>query len=375
MVHPFSIREYRSRIEHLAAKLEQRGLAGILLFAPASVYYFTGYNTASYPQLQALVVSADRRTTFITSFSHSYLPCSLIDEVRPWGNNIKTNPAEVLWEIVEGRFGPQQRIGAEYSTAILDAWSGALLEASFVRKLNVVDASDLVPTLRLTKSDAELAYVRQAAKITDAAFRQALNQCRSNASQSNFLAELYRGVLSEGGEPVVGRCVYGHGADAPSEGAAIASNQFNIEFAAAYRYYQVALTRTILTDRASPDQARMHAAAIDALEACRKTLLAGKTFGDVFDAHAITLDRRGYHRARLNACGYSLGATSHSSWMESPTACAGNSTELMPGAVVFLNIALSDPETATTMTLGESYIVTRGAPERLSSLDYSLIVR
>lgn len=374
MVHPFSIREYRSRIEQLAAELKQRGLAAMLLFAPASVYYFTGYNMASYPQLQALLVSANRHTTLITPFSHSYLPSSLIDEVMPWGNSVTANPARALWEIVERRFGPQ-RIGAEHATATLDAWSGTLLEASFVRTLDVVDASDLVPALRLKKSDAELVYVRQAAKITDAAFRQALKQCRSNASQSNFLAELYRGVLSEGGEPVIGRYVHGHGMNAPSEGASIASNQFNIEFAAAYRYYQVALTRTILTDRASPEQGRMHAAAIDALEACRKTLQPGKTFGDVFDAHAITLDRRGYHRARLNACGYSLGAASYSSWPQSPTACAGNSTELIPGAVVFLNVALSDPETGATMTLGESYIVTRGAPERLSSLDYSLFVQ
>ena len=51
----------------------------------------------------------------------------------------------------------------------------------------------------------------------------------------------------------------------------------------------------------------MHEACVKVLNNCVKTLIPGKTAGDVFDIHAKTFDDLGYNKARMNACGYSLG--------------------------------------------------------------------
>jgi Xaa-Pro dipeptidase len=382
MVRSFPIEEYRARIEFLVVQLKHRGLAGILLFAPESMRYFTGYEALGHVQFRVLFVGADRRTTLITHFADDdlMLATAVIDEVKPWGNGAKSSLAETLGEAIARQIGPEKkRIGAEDASIIINTQRGMHLEAWFARTLHLVDASDLVPTLCLQKSNAELAYVRRAAGITDTAFRHALTARRPGGSQADFLAELYRVVACNGGDPGVSPCICRAGDSASparqfgAEGTIAPVDRINIEFTAAYRHYQVALTRTILRGCASTEQSRMHAAAVDALEACRRTLRSGKTFGDVFDAHAVTLDRRGYHRSRMNACGYSLGPAHPRTWMEWPMARAGNSVELAPGMVVFLNIGLLDIEANAILTLGESYVVTGGAPERLSTLDYSII--
>jgi Xaa-Pro dipeptidase len=240
------------------------------------------------------------------------------------------------------------------------------------------DASELVSSLRVVKSAAELAYVRRAGELADAAWLRALAACQPGNSESDILAEIYGTILRGGGDPAAGRFVCGAAENAllcryfTGKGTIAAADQVNIEFAAAYRHYHVALMRTALTGTPSPEHLRMHAANVEALEACQRVLVPGRTYGDLFDTHAEVLDRHGYKHARLNACGYSLGAAYPPTWMEWPMVFTGNPVVLEPGMVVFLHMILLDSETGKAMALGETYVVTEGPPERLSRLDHAL---
>ena len=62
----------------------------------------------------------------------------------------------------------------------------------------------------------------------------------------------------------------------------------------------------------------MHNACVDALSNCEKKLIPGNKVGEVFDAHAKTFDNLGFNKARMNACGYSLGSTFSPNWMDWP---------------------------------------------------------
>ena len=53
----------------------------------------------------------------------------------------------------------------------------------------------------------------------------------------------------------------------------------------------------------------MHEACVEALKNCESKLKPGNKIGEVFDIHAKTFDDLGYNKARMNACGYSLGTT------------------------------------------------------------------
>ena len=88
-----------------------------------------------------------------------------------------------------------------------------------------------------------------------------------------------------------------------------AEDQLTLEFAGVYRHYHSCLMRTIPIGKVPPQQVEMHKVAVDALEACKAALKPGRPIGEVFDAHARVLDAAGYRQHRMNATGYSLGAT------------------------------------------------------------------
>ena len=65
--------------------------------------------------------------------------------------------------------------------------------------------------------------------------------------------------------------------------------------------------RTIPIGKADPKHYKMHEACVEALKNCENKLIPGNKIGEVFDAHAKTFDDLGFNKARMNACGYSLG--------------------------------------------------------------------
>jgi len=63
----------------------------------------------------------------------------------------------------------------------------------------------------------------------------------------------------------------------------------------------------------------MYEACYEALTNSEKKLSPDNTVGEIFDVHAKTFDDLGYKESRMNACGYSLGATFFPNWMDFPS--------------------------------------------------------
>ena len=85
------------------------------------------------------------------------------------------------------------------------------------------------------------------------------------------------------------------------------------------------------------------------------------------------LDVAGYGVHRYGACGYSLGNTYRPSWMDVPPMIySGNPLILEPGMVFFVHIMLPDRRTGLTAGVGQSFVITDGAPEVLSEIPLQL---
>ena len=139
-----------------------------------------------------------------------------------------------------------------------------------------------------------------------------------------------------------------------------------LEWAGAYRRYHAAMMRTLLIGRASDAHRRMHRATVEALEACEAAMRPGAPMGDVFDAHARVLDDHGFAHARLNACGYGMGAVFNPIWVDFPMFFAGNPLPMDAGNVYFLHMILMDSDNGLAMCLGHSVLVGDTGVERLS---------
>jgi len=379
----FSPGELRQRRERACAELRQRDLAGLLIFRQESMYYLTGYDTFGYCFFQCLYLSAGGETVLLTRAPdlRQAQHTSDIGDIRVWADRAGHDPALHLRDILDEQKLCGARLGIEFDAYGLTAYNWRLVEAALEGFCEVHDASDLVSRQRVVKSDAELDYVRRAAELADAALDAALAETQPGAFEGDILAAMHNAIFRGGGDYSGNEFIIGSGVDAllcryfSGRRNLDAEDQLTLEWAGAYRHYHAALMRTILVGNVRPEYRAMHSACVEAMQAGLEALVPGRPIGDVFDAHAAVLDAAGYRAHRLNACGYSLGATYTPTWMDWPMFYAGNPVRAQTNMVFFLHIILMDSDNHRAMTLGQTVRVGDTGSERLSSQPLDLLVR
>ncbi|MGX1096085.1 M24 family metallopeptidase [Amorphus sp. MBR-141] len=381
MALAFDREEYARRKDSVLAEMKQRGLDALLLFAPESHYWLTGYDTFGFCFFQCLVLTKGGDFVLLTRLPdmRQAQHTSLIEDIRVWADESGVNRTKRMKEILFDLDLLGSKIGVETNTHGLTAAHGKLLDEALQSFASAQDVSDLVPTLRSVKSPAEIAYVRTAAKLADAAWEAGLAEIRPGADEGRILAAMQSAVLEGGGDYPGNGFVIGSAEDALlcryKSGRRTLSDhdQLTLEFAGAYRHYHAAMMATVTIGAPTDRHRELYEAASAALARVEGAMQPGSTFSDVFDAHAKVLDGAGLQAARMNACGYSLGAKFAPSWMDPPMFYRGNMTAIRPNMVLFAHMILMDSETGTAMTLGRSYITTDDSPEPLSKMPIELI--
>lgn len=379
MLH-VSSEEYATRRARLQAEMAERKLDAMLLFAQDSMYWLTGYDTFGFCFFQCLVVKSDgemrllTRTADLRQARHT----SNIETVVLWRDRGGANPAIELRDVMDEMELLGARVGVEWATAGLTAANGRLVEEKLGSFATLLDASDLVPALRLVKSEAEIALIREAARMGDDAFEAMLPLVREGADEAELLHALQGSVLRAGGDYPANPFVLGSGADAllcrhrSGRRKLGAQDQLTVEWSGVRANYHAPLMRTVVVGRPLIRHEELFAAARQGLEAIEAAMRPGQTFGDVFDAHARVVEEHDLVRYRLAACGYSVGARFAPTWMEPQMFVASNAEPIRPGMTLFAHMILMDSDSETAMSLGQTYLTTDGAPQSLSRLPLDL---
>jgi Xaa-Pro dipeptidase len=378
----FSREEFELRHTRALKAMAARGLDALLMFNQASMYWLTGYDTFGYCFFQCLVLRAAGDMVLLTRSPdlRQARHTSLIQDIRVWADREGSDPARDLRDLLAETGLAGRRLGVEYDTHGLTATNGRRLEAALAGFAEAVDASDLIARLRLVKSEAELAYVRKAAGLADAALDAAIAETRAGADEGAILAAMHAAIFRGGGDYPGNPFIIASGRDAllvrykSGRRRLDERDQLTLEFAGVYRQYHACLMHTLLVGEATPRQRTMHAACRDALAAAEERLKPGSTMGEVYAAQADVFDARGMRPHRLNACGYSLGAVYAPSWMDWPMFYEGNPVEIAPGMVFFLHMILMDSEAGLAMTLARTSLVTEHGAEPLSRAPLDLVV-
>lgn len=379
----FTAGEFQARKDRLVAELESRKLDALLMFAPESHYWLTGYDTFGFCFFQCLVLTSDGAVTLLTRSAdlRQARRTSNIEDIRIWIDGADAQPAHQLRNMLDDLGLLGATLGVEYDTQGLTAKNGRAIDEALKTFGKTEDASDLVPRLRMIKSEAEVAYVRRAGELADDALDAGLALIRAGADEGEILAAMQGAVFAGGGDYPGNPFIIGSGEDAllcrtkSGRRTLDETDQITLEFAGVFRMYHVALMRTVLVGTPGERHVELHEATDEALQACEEAMRPGQTFGDVFAAHASTFDRLGLGRHRLNACGYSLGNRFAPSWMDMPMFYHENPEEIVPNMVLFAHMILMDSDTGTAMTLGRTYLTTGEAPQPLSRHDTALLVR
>jgi len=378
----FDAAEYAGRRDRATRALNEAGLDALLMFAPESHYWICGYDTFGFAMFQAMVLTAAGEMHLMTrqpDLRQARLTSTLDDDhIHVWAEHQGARPADRLRDLLSDLGVAAGRLGYESQTAGLTDFNGRMLRAALPQ---IEDCSDLIRALRRVKSPAEIAMHRRAAQLSDDAMDAGLAETRAGVFEGDILAAMQGAVFRGGGDYAGNEFILGSGPGAllcryySGRRHLRARDQMTWEWAGAYARYHAAMMRTVVIGAPDGRQRRMHAAARAALEACEAAIRPGRPMGEVYDAHARTLDAHGFGHARLQACGYGMGAVYNPIWVDFPMFHEGNPLPMQAGQVFFLHMILMDSDAGLAMCLGHSVLVGDGGAERLSRQPLDMLVR
>jgi len=378
----FSKEEFSERKSKVIKELKKQNLDGLLMFRQESMYWLTGYDTFGYVYFQCLVLTTKGELVLLTRAPdlRQAQNTSIIKDIRIWIDKDNANPANELKNILSELNLEKSNLGVEYEAYGLTGRNAIRLNKSLNNVTKLHDKSELVSSLRIIKSPAEIVYVKMAAELADNALEVIWKYAHAGQEEAKILAEMQAAIFKGGGDYPANEFIIGSGRNAllcryQSEKRKLDEiDQLSLEWAGTYKHYHSAMFRTIPIGKVNDKQKKMYAACVEALKACENKLKPGNKVGEVFDVHANVFDRLGYKKSRMNACGYSLGTTFAPNWMDWPMLYTGNPVVLSPGMVFFMHMILMDSDNQLAMNLGETYLVTNTGNERLGKKKLDLVI-
>lgn len=376
----FDAPEYAARQARATKAVADAGLDALLMFAPESHFWLTGHDTFGFAMFQAMVLTAKGDIHLLTRMPDlrqaRYTSTLPDDHIHIWpefeGCDPTTDLAHLLTDL-----GVAGTVGFESQTVGLTDFNGQRLRAAVAQ---LQDASDLIRGLRRTKSSAEIAMHRRAAALSDDALDAGLAVTHAGAFEGDILAAMQGAVFKGGGDYAGNEFIIGSG-----DGALLCryysgrrhldpADQLTLEWSGTFARYHAAMMRTVVIGAPTQSHTRMHAACAEALVACEKAIIPNAPMGDVYTAHANVFDAHGFSHARLQACGYGMGAVYNPIWVDFPMFYEGNPLLMQQGQVFFLHMILMDSDSGAAMTLGHSVLVTDTGCERLSRHPLDLLI-
>jgi Xaa-Pro dipeptidase len=378
----FTKEEFQKRKSKILKSMKEQNLDALLMFRQESMYWLTGYDTFGYVFFQTLILDRNGNIVLLTRAPdlRQAQNTSNIEDIRIWIDKDGSNPTDDLKLILDELNLKNKKIGIEYEAYGMTGRNALRLNKSLENYCDLEDHSELITKHRVIKSHEEIVYVKKAAELADKALDEAWKYTKAGASEAKILAEMQKIIFEGGGDYPANEFIIGSGHNAllcryQAEKRNLSNtDQLSIEWAGTFKHYHSAMFRTIPIGKADPKHIKMHEACVNALINCEKKLVPGKTAGDVFDIHAKTFDDLGYNKARMNACGYSLGSTFSPNWMDWPMLYTGNPYVIKPGNVFFMHMILMDSDNQLAMNLGETYLVTQNGNERLGKQKLDLVV-
>ena len=378
----FSKQEFLSRKSRVIDSMKEQNIDALLMFKQESMYWLTGYDSFGFVFFQTLILKNDGELILLTRAPdlRQAKNTSNIKNIIIWEDKETSSPTDTLKNILFDLKLNGKNIGIEYDSYGLTGRNTIKLNNSLKDFGTLKDKSELVSNLRVIKSNEEIVYIKKSAELADNALDVVWKTAKAGVDEGKILAEMQKAIFAGGGDYPGNEFVIGSGHNAllcryQSEKRILSDlDQLTIEWAGTYKHYHSALMRTIPIGKADQKHYKMHDATVDALKNCEKKLIPGNKVGEVFDAHAKIFDSHGYKKSRMNACGYSLGATFAPTWMDWPMLYTGNPYVIQPGNVFFMHMILMDSDNELAMNLGETYLVTEDGNERLGKQKLDLVV-
>jgi Xaa-Pro dipeptidase len=383
MTAPFARAEYDDRLRRTRVAMRAAGLDVLLVFHQEHMFYLAGYDQIGYWVYQTLVVPAAEAplTAIVRKVDELLVRAGgIVEDVRVWLDDATRDPAEQTAEVLRERgLLDRKRIGIERkSHALLPYYYDLLRDA--LKGAELVDASDLVTELRLIKSPAEIACMREAGRIMDAGTRAAWATLRPGVRECDVHAAVAHAMYSAGGEhpsvaPPMGTgprtLTQTHGGATTRE--VRAGDPFLLEVGGCFRRYHAVNMRTASLGRPSAAMQSMYDAAREATDVGLGLLKPGVPTADVARGVHEAMAVRGYSR-RGQHVGYGIGLGYPPTWIDNLRIKETDRHVLQPGMTFLFHAGLLATDGSVYVAIGDPVLITESGHERLTTIDRALTV-
>lgn len=379
---PFPIATYRQRLEDVQRRMRDNQIDGMLVSMPDSIHWLTGVDSVGYLWPQALLVSSEegRDPMYVTRTTEEpgVDACSWLRQ-RYFYDISEQDPIDAITSTMQTFGFDRGRIGIEDDAFSMLPSTSRRIQTAFP-EVEFADCSYIIPSARLIKTDAELAYQRQAAEIADYAMEKVFDAIRPGISEF-YLAGIAAAALGEaGGEhaaipPMVvsgERSALVHcmaSRRTLSQGDVVC-----IELAGVVHRYHAVFMRTAVIGTPSARLREVSDTLVTAHRAAIDASRAGNPVHAPEDAAAKILEPAKLMKNRCHRIGYSLGVAYPPGWLEPMTMVKGDPHIFAPGMSFTVEPNLHLPEEGFGIKLGETVECTSGGPLSMSRLSHELRV-
>jgi Xaa-Pro dipeptidase len=360
---PLAPETFRERQPRLRAAAKAAGYDALFVTPSTNLAWASGLSIGRSERLTALILPVEGPSVLVTpAFEVSNHRAAAADEVASWEED--ADP----WALVGKALAGKKAIGVEPSTAFETA--GRLSSAVPAAKLE--SAGEVFTPLRMVKTDAEQALIKEAARRTNLAIDRTHKRLRKGMTESEvsrILEEEFGKLLVRGG----GLVQFGPSAALPHGGPGDRRLEKGhvvlIDAGCRVRGYTSDVTRTICFGPPTDEIRKVYAAVDRAQMAGITALKAGATGEDVDRAARAVLEQAGYGAAFTHRLGHGLGMDGH----EEPYLVRGNKRPLAAGNTVTVEPGVYLPE-RFGIRIEDDYAVRESSPPQSLSVRPSELV-
>jgi len=232
----------------------------------------------------------------------------------------------------------------------------------------LVPAGEALAELRLRKDEHELAQMRQAIAITEAALRTTMRQVKAGMTERQVAALLTLEMLKAGGEGMAFSPIVVAGPNAasphatPTERAIQPGETIIVDCGATVGGYAADITRTFAIGELEPELAQVYEIVRAANAAGLAVAGPGVPAEEVDQAARAVIEEAGYGEYFIHRTGHGLGLEAH----EPPFIVAGNQRPLEPGMTFTVEPGIYLPGRGG-VRIEDDVLVTPGGAESLTT--------
>jgi len=389
----FALSEYKERIAKTKERMSREGIEVLVICDPANMNYLTGYNALSFyvPQVEILGINEDEPIWIGRHMdAHGAKMTTWLKEenIRDYSDDYlqspEKHPMDVVSHIIKEKGWGKKVIGVEMDQYYFTPHSLAKLREGLTNAV-FKDTTLLVNMARQIKSEAEIDYIKRAARIVERAIQAGIDSTEAGVRQCDAAANICQAQISGTAE---------YGGDYPAfppimltgEGASAAHltwtdkkfqrNEVTIlEIAGCYYRYHCPICRTVYIGD-PPDKLKWLAeVAIEGINKALDFIKPGLTCEEVDSHWRKAVAKSGaYQESSYHRLAYSFGLAYPPDWGEHTASIRpGDKTILQPNMTFHAIPSIWEKDYA--FGISEPFRVTADGCEALVNFPRKLFVK